>query len=87
MKNVDQIVVEIWVLGNDSRVDFLLPSNIPIAEILEEIRRQIELTDASITFDREQACILCETRTHKVLDCTKSLADNGVHNGSSLSIC
>lgn len=84
---MNQIVVEIWVLGNDSKYDFLLPSNIPIAEILEGIRTQIEATDASICFDREQACVLCDTKRHLVLDCTKSLAQNAVQNGGSLSIC
>ena len=84
---MNQIVVEIWVPGNDGRFDFLLPANIPIAELLEEIRTQIEAMDASICFDREQACILCDTGRRQVLDCAGSLAENGVQNGSSLSIC
>lgn len=84
---MNQIIVEIWVMGNDSRVDFLLPTGVPITEMLDEIRAQIETSDASVSFDRKQACILCDVERHLLLDCAKSLADNGVRNGSCLSIC
>lgn len=82
-----QIIVEFWVIGNDSRVDFLLPVAIPITEMLDEIRTQIEAVDASVSFDRAQACILCDEDRHLLIDCSRSLAENGVRNGSCLSIC
>lgn len=84
---MNQIIVEFWVLGNDSRVDFLLPTGIPIIEMLEEIRAQIEASDTSVSFDRTQVCIVCDVERHLLLDCAKSLAENGVCNGSCLSIC
>lgn len=84
---MEQIKIELYLVGTDTCMDYLLPLNRPLCEFLEEMAVQAESMDASLSFDRTQPWMLCDMERHLLLDPQKSLAELGVRNGARLSLC
>lgn len=84
---MEQIKVELYLIGTDAYMDFLLPLDRPLCELLEEMVAQVESVDAALSFDRAQPWMLCDLEHHRLLDPQKSLAELGVRNGARLSLC
>ena len=84
---MEQIKSELYLVGTDTCMDYLLPLTRPLGEFLEEMAVQAESMDASLSFDRTQPWMLCDMERHLLLDPQKSLAELGVRNGARLSLC
>jgi len=84
---MDQIKVELVLIGTGITVDFLLPTQIPLCDLLGEMIMQIQQYDSTVAFEDDQPWYLCDLERNKLLDTYKSIEDLGVQNGSRLSLC
>lgn len=79
------IMVEILLPAIDAEVEFLLPTNRYICELLPEIILQITTVKQNIEFDKTP--VLCDCTRHMILNPSQTIYELGIQNGARLLLC
>ena len=79
------VMVEILLPAVDSKVEFLLPTNRNLCELLPEIILQISTVKQNVEFDKTP--VLCDCARHIILNPSQTIYELGIQNGAQLLLC
>ena len=82
---VQTIMVEVLLPATDDIVEFILPVNRRISDLLPDMVSQITAVRQNIVFD--ETLILCDCDRHIMLNPSWTLQEAGTKNGSRLLLC
>ncbi|MBQ7848294.1 MAG: EsaB/YukD family protein [Clostridia bacterium] len=83
---METIIVELYLPGVNRSCDISMPSQLPVAAYLPSLAETLQEMWPSLRID--MSCpVLSDMRQRKPLDMKKTLAENGVVDGSRLMLC
>lgn len=83
---MNTIVVEVCLSATNDTIEFLLPLDRPLSELLAEMVKQIVTVKKNIRF-AEKVPLVCDLDRHVLLDSSHTLAQANVSNGTRLLLC
>ena len=81
----ETIMVEVLMPSTDDVVEFVLPINRKISDLLPDMVNQIVKVKKNIAFDK--TLILCDCDRHIMLNPSMTLGEAGTKNGTRLLLC
>ncbi|MBO5373334.1 MAG: EsaB/YukD family protein [Lachnospiraceae bacterium] len=78
------ILVDIYVPAVEKNMDFMLDENIPLVQIMTEIREMISKKLMGSSLEQNEEFWLCSMDTGCMLDPRLTLYMNGIRDGSKL---
>lgn len=79
---METIIVEMILGALDKTVQFILPAHVPVETLMDDIIRQVRLVYWNAEYDR--SAVLYSADYQQVLQPQKTLAQCGIHEGSTL---
>lgn len=81
----ETIMVEVLMPATDDVVEFVLPINRKISDLLPDMVNQIMTVKKNIEFDK--TLVLCDCDRHIMLNPSLTLGEAGTKNGTRLLLC
>ena len=78
------ILVDVFVPSVNKVYDFQLSDTAPIYTVIEEISEMIGQKERAAIVGNIRDLVLCDRKTHRVLEKNKTLSECDIHTGHSL---